>query len=450
MSELLRWLRRRRAGLAAGLPGFGPLLLLLAGADSGRAQGVPEYEKPPVNYSAAVPADGIAALQRRLAAGEFSFPAGASETEVLAALLAELRVPVASQVVVFSKTSLQRGRIRPQHPRVIYFSDTAYVGWVPGGLIELTTVDPQLGPVFYAFDLPALRQGPPRIVRDSECLSCHGGTFVRDVPGVFVRSVFAAQTGEPLLRYGTLVVDEQTPFQDRWGGWYVTGYRGRAPHRGNAFAAESADQLVFTPTADRPEELSAYFDTRTYLAPTSDVVALLVFEHQTAMQNTLTRAAFAARKMIAYQRGLQQHFKETPTDEPVYDSVKSVFHGSVQDVLDRLLFRKEAALPEGVVGSAAFRTAFAAGARRTSDGRSLRDFDLQGRMFAYRCSYLIYSDMVTALPEALKSRLFDRLKAVLEGRELQERYAYLPEAERQGILAILRETHPEARQRWGL
>jgi hypothetical protein len=449
MRKLLRRLKRKRARPGARLPALRLLLLALAGAAPGRAQGVPEYDKPPVNYSAAVPADGIAALQRRLAAGEFSFPAGASETEVLAALLAELQVPVASQVVVFSKTSLQRGRIRPQQPRVIYFSDTAYVGWVPGGLIELTTVDPQLGPVFYAFDLPALRQGPPRITRDPECLSCHGGTFVRDVPGVFVRSVFAAQTGEPLLRYGTLVVDEQTPFTDRWGGWYVTGYRGGPPHRGNAFAAESADQLVFAPTAERPEELSAYFDTRTYLAPTSDVVALLVFEHQTAMQNTLTRAAFAARKMIAYQRGLQQHFKETPTDEPVYDSVKSVFHGSVQDVLDRLLFRKEAALPEGVVGSEAFRAAFAAGARRAPDGKSLRDFDLHGRMFAYRCSYLIYSEMVAALPEPLKSRLFDRLRAVLESKEQPDRYAHIPVAERQSILAILRATHPEARRRWG-
>lgn len=417
-------------------------------APTGRAQGVPEYEKPPVNYSATPPADAIAALQRRLAAGEFAFRGDAGEKEVLAALLAELRVPVSSQVIVFSKTSLQRGRIRPQQPRVIYFSDTAYVGWVPGGLIELTTVDPRLGPVFYGFDLPALRQGPPKIVRDAECLSCHGGTFVRDVPGVFVRSVFPSHTGEPLLRYGTLVVDDQTPFTDRWGGWYVTGYRGATPHRGNAFATEEHDQLVFAPEPARPDELSAFFDTGTYLAPTSDVVALLVFEHQTAMQNALTRAAFATRKMITYQRGLQKHFKEPETDEPVYDSVKSVFNGSVQDVLDRLLFRKEAALPEGVVGSEAFRREFAAGARRTTGGRSLKDLRLQDRIFEHRCSYLIYSEMVGALPEPLRARLFARLREVLENRDPQDRYAYLPAAEKERILAILLETHPEAKRRW--
>jgi hypothetical protein len=353
-------------------------------------------------------------------------------------------------VAVFSKTSLQRGRIRPQRPRVIYFSDSAYVGWVPGGWVEITTVDPLLGPVFYAFDLPALHRGPPGITRDPECLSCHGGTFVREVPGVFIRSVFPSATGEPLLRFGTLIVDDRTPFSDRWGGWYVTGYRGATAHRGNAFASEVAGQLVFAPAAQRPEELSAFFDPGDYLAPTSDVVALLVLEHQTAMQNVITRAAFAARKMIAYQRSLQKHFREPETDEPAYDSVKSVFAGAVQDLVDRLLFRHEAVLPDGVVGSAAFRQAFVEGAPRTGAGRFLKEFSLRGRIFAQRCSYLIYSEMFSALPEPLKSRLFSRLKAALENRDPQDRYAYLPADEKQRILGILVETHPEAKRRWGV
>ncbi len=419
---------------------------MLASAALGLAQGVPDYEKPPVNYSASTPNDAVAALQRRLTSGALVF--AGSEQKVLTALLAEFHISRASQVVVFSKTSLQRGRIRPQRPRVIYFSDDAFVGWVPGGLVEITTIDPQLGPVFYAFDLPALRQGPPQIVRDAECLSCHGGTFVREVPGVFVRSVFASATGEPLLRYGTQIVDDQTSFAERWGGWYVTGYRGATPHRGNAFASESGDRLVFEPTSSRPEELSEFFDTGDYLAPTSDVVALLVFEHQTAMQNAITRAAFAARKMIVYQRSLQQHFKETETDEPTYDSVKSVFAGAVQDVVDRLLFRQEAVLPDGVVGSAEFRTAFVAGAPRSGAGLALKDLDLHGRIFANRCSYLIYSKSFAALPEPLKERIFSRLKSALESRDPKDRYAYLPAEERQRIQAILRDTHPEAKRRW--
>ena len=431
------FLPRAACGLAA----------VLLAASAGLAQGVPEFEKPPIRYSETKPADAIAALQRRLTAGELVL--AGDEKQILAALLRELQVPVASQIVVFSKTSLQRGRIRPQRPRVIYFSDSAYVGWVPGGLIELTTVDPVLGPIFYALDLPALqRGGAPKIARDAECLSCHGGTFVRDVPGVFIRSVFPSESGEPLLRFGTTVVDDQTPFADRWGGWYVTGYRGSAPHRGNAFASEAADQLVFTPAAARPDELSKFFDPAAYLAPTSDVVALLVVEHQTAMQNVLTRAAFATRRMIDYQRSLQKHFKEPESDEPTYDSVKSVFNGAVQDVVDRLLFRNEAVLPEGVEGDAAFRTAFGTGAPRTAEGKSLKDFSLRGRIFTHRCSYLIYAEMFTRLPEPLKARIFARLRSALESRDPKDRYAYLPAEEKQAILAILRETHPEAKARW--
>lgn len=420
--------------------------LLTLGAAGAAAQGLPDYEKPPVSYSATAPADAIAAIQRRLDAGELTWTG--DDRAVLRALLAELRVPVASQVVVFSKTSLQRGRIQPGHPRVIYFSDDAYVGWVPGGLMEVTTIDPTLGPVFYSIDPRGFSRGAPKFVRDGECLSCHGGSFVRDVPGVLVRTVFPARNGEPLLRFGSAVVDDQTPFGDRWGGWYVTGYHGAAPHRGNAFAAETGDQLEFKPAAERPDELSAFFDTSAYLAPTSDVVALLVLEHQTSMHNTVTRAAFSARRMIAYQRGLQRTFKEPETDEPAYDSVRSVFNGAAQDIVDRLLFRGATELPAGVDGSAEFLRAYAAGAKRGKAARSLRDLELKGRLYSHRCSPLIYTESFAALPETLKVLVFARLRAALESDDPKGRYAYLPGEERRRIFDILLETHPEAARRW--
>ena len=410
------------------------------------AQGLPDYEKPPVSYSATAPADAITAIQRRLDAREL--PWSGDDRAVLAALLAELRIPVSSQVVVFSKTSLQRGRIQPGHPRVIYFSDDAYVGWVPGGLMEVTAIDPALGPVFYTLDPRGFSRGTPRFARDAECLSCHGGSFVRDVPGVLVRSVYPARSGEPLLRFGSSVVDDQTPFGDRWGGWYVTGYHGTAPHRGNAFAAEKGDRLDFSPSPERPDELSAFFDTSAYLAPTSDVTALLVLEHQTSMHNTITRAGFAARRMIAYQRGLQRTFHEPETDEPAYDSVRSVFNGAARDIVDRLLFLGAAELPAGIDGSPEFQRAYAAGARRTKAGLSLRDLERKGRLYAHRCSPLIYTESFAALPETLKALVFARLRAALESDNPEGRYAGLPAAERRRILDILLETHPEAARRW--
>jgi hypothetical protein len=411
-----------------------------------RAQSEPDYELPPVRYSATVPNDALSRLKARLATGEVTL--AGEELSMLRTVLRELGVPVESQTLVFSRTSFQRGRIRPDQPRALYFSDSVYVGWVPGGLVEVTAIDPQLGPIFYTFDLPGARRGPPKIERDSDCLRCHGGAFVREIPGVFARSLFPDGNGDPLLRHGTQLVDDETPFEQRWGGWYVTGYHGSVAHRGNALARESGDQLVFEPSAMRPDELSTHFDTRAYLKPTSDVVALLVFEHQMAVQNSLTHAGFSVRRMTTYQHGLQKTFKEPETDEPVYDSVKSVFASSAQDVVDRLLFRHAAPLPAGVAGHPDFVKNFALGAPRSATGRALKDLQVGDRLFAQRCSYLIYSESFRALPDTLRVRIWDRLDAALQSRDPKDRYAYLPAEERQRIREILIETHPEAKARW--
>lgn len=415
-------------------------------ATAARGQNVPDYELPPVSYSASTPHDAFAAVQAKLASGELRW--GGDEKQRLQALLGALGVPVATQTVVFSRTSFQRDRIRPDRPRALYFSDSVYVGWVPGGLVEVAAVDPLLGPVFYSVDLRGPVAKSPKVVRDEDCLRCHGGTFVRDIPGIFVRSIFPDSNGEPLLRFGTQVVDDETPFAQRWGGWYVTGFHGTATHRGNALAAEKGDQLDFAPARARPDQLSAFFDTTAYLRATSDVAALLILEHQLTVQNALTRAGFICRKMIAYQRGLQVAFKEPLTDEPTYDSVKSVFASATQEVVDRLLFRVAAELPAGIDGHADFRRSFAAVAPRSQAGHALKDLKLDGRLLEQRCSYLIYSDSFRALPTPLKDRIFDRLLAVLEGRDGSDRYSYLAADERRRIQDILSETHPEAAARW--
>lgn len=422
------------------------MLSLLSGG-SVRAQGGPDYEQPPIRYSATVPQDAVAQLEQRIARGEIDFRG--SEQDVLRTLLRALEIPVASQVVVFSKTSLQRGRIGPKQPRALYFSDSVYVGWVPGGLIELAAIDPELGPVFYSFDVQAARHSGPKFVRPADCLRCHGDMFVRGIPAVFARSVFPTETGELLLRHGSTLMDAQTPFAARWGGWYVTGYTGPLSHRGNAFAAEDGERLEFTASDERPMSLGSLFDASHYLTDTSDVVALLVFEHQMAVQNSLTRAGFNSRKMLAYQRGLQTAFQEPVTEEPAYDSVKSVFASLVEDVLDHLLSRNEAPLPDGIMGAEAFRRAFPATTPRSAGGgHTLKDLRLQGRLFEHRCSYLIYSESFRRLPPTLKARVLARLEAVLLNREASGRYGHLGADEKQRIHQILLETHPDAKAQW--
>jgi hypothetical protein len=361
--------------------------------------------------------------------------------------LRELNIPVESQTLVFSRTSFQRSRIHPERPRAIYFSDTCYVGWVPNGLIEIAAIDLELGPIFYSLDPEAAN---PKFVRDSDCLRCHGGTFIRGIPGVFVRSVFTDETGEPLLRFGSEVVDFRTPFTNRWGGWYVTGQHGTALHRGNVLARDKNGELIVDlKRGANVSKLAEFFQTKPYLTEGSDIVALLVLEHQLAMQNTLTRASLDCRRMLAYQKNLQRDLKEPVTEELVYDSVKRVFDGAAIDVVDDLLFKDEATLPKGLAGSPAFQAAFLAGARRDREGGSLKEFCLDGHLFKNRCSYLIYSDSFLALPTELKNRVHARLVHALQPTNPDPRYAHLGAEERARIVRILKETHSQFRDMAG-
>lgn len=409
----------------------------------GLAPAAEMFEQSPMNYSASQPNDAIARLQARLASGAAKLDG--RERDLIRGLLRELNVPVESQVLVFSKTSLQRQRISPDHPRALYFSDSCYIGWVPSGLVEVVTIDPKLGPIFYQFDPSEVRSGKtPHFQRDNDCLRCHGGTFVRDIPGLFVRSLHTDANGEMLLRGGSQVVDFRTPFTNRWGGWYVTGKHGRTLHRGNVFTEEKDDELVVDfKRGANIMDLDKFFDTSRYLTNSSDIVALLVLEHQTAMQNTITRAGMNCRRMLEYQQALLRELKETSTNEFAYDSVRSVFAGAVQDIVDDLLFYQEATLPAGLEGSPAYQHAFQANARCTTTGRSLKEFSLKGQLFQNRCSYLIYSDSFLALPGQLKKRVYARLAEILSAEDSEPRYAYLGKEERTRIANILRETHPE-------
>jgi hypothetical protein len=402
-----------------------------------------DYEQPPINYSKSKPHDAISRLEKRLASGSVKF--AGDDKAIARALLRELQIPEASQIVVFSKTSFQRKRIEPTHPRALYFSDSCYIGWVPGGLMEITTIDPELGPVFYSFDPDTpVAKDTKRFVRDADCLTCHATSGVNNMPGLFARSVFPDSEGEPLLRHGSEIVDYRTPFDHRWGGWYVTGQHGTALHRGNVFASERGEELVvdFHKGAN-VTNFSNFFETGNYLRADSDIVALMVFEHQLAMQDAIVQANYRCRRMMDYQLKLQHDLKEPVTDEPTYDSVKSVFASAAQDVLDCLLFKDEATLPEGIKGSVDFQRAFQANAKNIKGVGSLKDFSLQGHLFVNRCSYLIYSESFLALPKLLKDRIYDGLNKALRKKAPDERYSYLCDDERARIVAILRATHPD-------
>ena len=149
---------------------------------------VPDFEREPINYKSAPDDNPVAALREKFRAGRVKLPFD-DDRGYLKAVLKELDVPVSSQVLVFSKTSLQRERITPKTPRAIYFNDDVYVGFcLRGDVLEVSAADPLLGTVFYTLDQePAER---PRFARQTEnCLICHGSSTTRGVPGHLMRSV---------------------------------------------------------------------------------------------------------------------------------------------------------------------------------------------------------------------------------------------------------------------
>ena len=108
-----------------------------------------DAENDAIRYFAGTPVEAISRLQGRIDAGltTLRFEAGSG---YLRSVLRELRIPVASQSLVFSWTSFQRALISPDRPRALYFRDGVYVGWVQGGrVLEIASVDPTLGTVFY-------------------------------------------------------------------------------------------------------------------------------------------------------------------------------------------------------------------------------------------------------------------------------------------------------------
>lgn len=392
-------------------------VLLLAPRLVAQKKEVPDYELPPVRYSQAKPDDAVARLQRRIDAGELRFTQ--TGRELLLAALEALHIPVESQTFVFSKTSLQKELISPQTPRALYFSENVYVGWVPGGLIEVAAIDPRLGPVFYHFKASDPAGVPKRFERDPNCMLCHGYFFIRDIPSLLALTVNPDPQGALLPRSDFDLVDDATRIERRWGGWYVTGYTGGPNHRGNGFGSGEGKKAAVPANMKRPTELSEFFDTSRYPAATSDALNLLILEHQIGMYNTLTRVGQQAR--------LGQD-------------------AAAAEIVDRLLFRRAAPLPAGVQQNAAFVKAFQAGAPRSAAGDTLKDLQLDGRLFRNRCSYLIYSEAFSALPAKLKSEIYALLFEALRSPDPAHRYAYLEPAEKQRILAILQETHTEARQ----
>jgi hypothetical protein len=423
------------------------LLATLFAITAARCAAEDEFEKPPIKYSSAQPDNVISQLQQQIDDGSAQL-AHDGKQGYLKALLAALRVPIESQMLVFSKTSMQRHCICPETPRAIYFNDDVYIGFCVGGsVLEISAVDPQLGAVFYTLD-QRTAQKEPRFIRQSDnCLTCHSSSRTESVPGHLVRSVFADAQGQPIFSAGSFSVDHTTSLAERWGGWYVTGTHGEQTHLGNRIYRE---QETLRPgessKGHNVTQLGDRISPDDYLSPHSDIVGLMVLEHQTYVQNRLTKANFETRQALHYQAEMNRIFKE-PADAR-YESTTRRIQSVGEKLVEALLFVDETPLTATIGGTSGFADRFVQGGPRDSQGRSLRDLDLQSRLFKYPCSYLIYSKSFDQLPTEVRDHIWKRLWEIASGKDQSKKFAHLSRGDRQAILEIVEQTKQDAPDYW--
>jgi hypothetical protein len=371
-----------RALLAA--TGIWFLVLIVATAQDQPRHAFPGTldQHPAIDYRGGALSDVVTGLQRDLAAGSttlsFDGPQG-----YLRALLTRLKVPVESQVLLFSKTGIQHPFTTPANPRALYFNDRVVVGYIPGApLIEMAAHDPRQGVIFTALQQEA---GAPQFTRPDRCLSCHLSANSLSVPGILVRSMSTAPDGRPMPQDGSFVIDHRSRLDQRWAGWYVSGASPSVQHMGRT--------------------IPPGFDLSAYPLPTSDVAALLVFDHQGHAINLLTRLGWETRFAAA-------------SGAP--DFTGGDLGEILNEAVDYFSFAGETPIASPVQAGSAFAKTFASAGPRDRRGRSLRELDLQTRLFAYRCSYMIYSPAFDALPAEARAAMYAGLRKQITDRDTIE------------------------------
>ncbi len=402
-----------------------------------------DREYPYIDYSGTPTQNDVAHLQAEIASGkvrlQFSEPRG-----YLDSLLEALHISPTSQTLVFSKTSLQTTIISPATPRAIYFNDDTYVAWISGTpQIEINTMDSARGPVFYTLDE---RNTPrPHIERESlRCLSCHDTFSLQGggVPNFLFLSAYRIQNDDVITNTVAIKTTDATPLTDRWGGWYVTGKFGGLLHLGNVVpsADEQPIPLASVSRADVPN-LDKWFDTQPYLTDKSDVVAVLVFENQVDVHNLIIHANYKSRMLL--ERQSPGSSTKGLTWKQVSPANQSRFEGLLEPLVRGMLFVGAAPFPTHIRGNSGYAQWFQAQGPFDRKGRSLRDLDLDTRLFKYPLSFLIYSKGFDYLVPSAKEYIYNRLVQILTGRDTSPAFSSLSADERQAILEILMDTKPD-------
>ncbi len=346
-----------------------------------------------------------------------------SQHGYLKSVLKELKISEESQVLVFSKTSLQADHITRKTPRAIYFNQDTYVAWIPGApLLEIMAVHPSDGIRFYTLENAKPMARATFQQETNQCFRCHGGRVEGISPTLFAQSSHVPESGYPRAFVRSVQVTPRTPIAQRWGGWYVSGQHGTMRHMGNVVSTgtDKAPKLDTTKGANATS-LAKFVNLSKYPTPHSDIVALMVMEQQMYVQNIMS------------QTGLD------------LKGQKRVIESDVEPLVRALLGSEEATFTAPVRGSTGFAAQYAKQFPKDKQGRSLGQLDLVTRLQKYPCSPLIYSTSFESLPDPVRNQVWRRFKEILMGNDPNPFFKHLKKADRDAIRQILADTLPEFR-----
>ena len=382
-----------------------------------------DFRGPPHNYLEHKPKDRFAQLQEKIAQGEVKLDTTSDRT-FLVSLLEALKIPISSQMLVFSASSLQSEIINPRNPRALYFNEDTYLGWVPGGLVEIIAADPEMGPMFYVYDRLRAGGAVPNVTRSTKCMNCHAGTATKRLPGLIAESLLVSQAGSSLETYRRDEQGHQIPLENRFGGWHLTGKHNISGNKANVMGLTRNGQTTKVPVP--PGQFS---DLNLLLLPTSDILPQLINEHQMGFENRLVRGIYLVRQLKADGKGMLGASEMNEIDE------------AAQELARYILFADEAKFPrEGMQGDEVYAEDFLADRKASKRGMALKDLDMRTRMFKYRCSFMLYTDTWKHAPKELKERVYYRMAEGLRDTNPNPQLAHLPVEERRAIREILKDT----------
>jgi hypothetical protein len=421
-----------------------PLLAVLAGgfcwiaAVHAQAPGTFGNEYELIGYNAEPQDNRISRLQARIASGEVKLEYRENRG-YLDSLLENLDINPSSQVLVFSKTSLQYQLIDDHTPRALFFNEDTYIGFVQHSqIVEVMTMDDKLGMLFFVFN----NKPKPEefFTRETQrCLVCHdtAGTMGGGVPMVMaLSSIYNSNLISQGELSGAGNVEDRMPVRDRWGGWYVTGQSGSQVHMGNLILSGAGDLALIDDyrrgNVDTLEELGM-LDPKPYPSNTSDIVALMLLEHQLTVQNMITYVTFKAPAVL--ERAGFPEYQDAARWADLPPRAQRSLTRMMDRLADTLLMADATTLEDRISGRQDFQAWFTGLGPRDNRGRSLRELDLQTRLFRYPLSYLVYSEAFNTLPAYATDYIYGRLRAVLSG-DIRIDHPYDSE-EREAALAIL-------------